>query len=78
MTSQRCLFTPKMTSVLLSLGLFAASVGIPAIMPSALAQETRSLSAEQTTALKEAKRLEQQVMQLYQQGKFNEAIPLAE
>ena len=79
MTSQRCLFTPKMTSALLSIGLFAASIGISAsVMSPVLAQEERSLSTEQATALKEAERLNQQVTQLYQQGKFNEAIPLAE
>ena len=68
-----------MTSALLSLGLFAVSVGIPAgvVLP-VLAQEGRSFSAEQATALKEAERLNEQVIQLYQQGKFSEAIPLAE
>ncbi|NJR51996.1 MAG: tetratricopeptide repeat protein, partial [Leptolyngbyaceae cyanobacterium CSU_1_3] len=79
MTFPRCLLSSKMTSALLLLGLIAASVGVPAsVAPRVLAQEERSFSAEQTTALKEAKRLEQQVEQLYEQGKLNEAIPLAE
>ena len=45
---------------------------------SGYAQSTPLLSAEQTTALAEANRLDQQMVQLYQQGKFNEAIPLAQ
>ena len=79
MASQPCPLTPRMTSILFSLGLFAASVGISlGIVLPVLAQESRSLSVEQETALKEAERLDQQVVQLYQQGKFSEAIPLAE
>ncbi|WP_073074163.1 CHAT domain-containing protein [Phormidesmis priestleyi] len=79
MTSQRCPIVSKMASTLLSLGLFAASIGVSAsvVLP-VLGQEGRSFSAEKETALKEAARLNQQVGQLYQQGKFNEAIPLAE
>ncbi|KAM3100088.1 CHAT domain-containing protein [Phormidesmis sp. 146-12] len=79
MTSQRCPIVSKMASTLLSLGLFAASIGVSAsvVLP-VLGQEGRSFSAEEETALQEAKRLNQQAFQLYQQGKFNEAIPLAE
>jgi tetratricopeptide (TPR) repeat protein len=35
-------------------------------------------STQQSAELQEAERLNQQVLQLYQQGKYNEAIPLAE
>ncbi|MEL7038379.1 MAG: CHAT domain-containing protein [Cyanobacteria bacterium J06592_8] len=37
-----------------------------------------SSSTPQSPELEEAKRLNQQVIQLYQQGKYNEAIPIAE
>jgi CHAT domain-containing protein len=45
--------------------------------PSPQQQETTS-SPPQSPELEEANRLHQQVVQLYQQGKYNEAIPIAE
>ncbi|WP_062296602.1 CHAT domain-containing tetratricopeptide repeat protein [Nostoc piscinale] len=41
-------------------------------------QQTPTYSAEQQAALKEAEELNQQVIKLYQEGKYSTAIPLAE
>jgi len=72
---------PKLTATLLSLGLMVASVSSSAhAATQVLAQNTSApnLSAEQQAALQEAEQLNQQMEQLYQQGKYGEVIPLAE
>ena len=69
----------RLTSTLLFLCLVTGAIGAALrVSGIGLAQSTPPLSAEQTTDLAEAIRLNEQVMQLYQQGKFSEAIPLAE
>jgi hypothetical protein len=43
-----------------------------------LGQVISQVSTQDTEALAEAERLNDQAVELYQQGKYNEAIPLAE
>ncbi|MGB3517845.1 MAG: CHAT domain-containing protein [Elainellaceae cyanobacterium] len=62
----------RMAAVVMALALVAPMV--PGRMPSAVAQ---TLTTEQAAALEEANRLDQQMIQLYQQGQYAEAIPLA-
>ncbi|MBD2355712.1 tetratricopeptide repeat protein [Tolypothrix sp. FACHB-123] len=55
------------------------TLGLLVSIPREVAGQTQPpLSAQQSAELAEAERLSQQVMQLYQQGKYSEAIPLAE
>ncbi|MBD2206765.1 tetratricopeptide repeat protein [Calothrix sp. FACHB-1219] len=57
----------------------AMTLGLLVSIPREVAGQTQPpLSAQQSAELAEAKRLNQQVVQLYQQGKYSEAIPLAE
>ncbi|MGA9377805.1 MAG: CHAT domain-containing tetratricopeptide repeat protein [Phormidium sp.] len=55
-----------------------ATLGIVTGVPGGILAQTPTPSTEQLDELEEAKRLFQQVNQLYQQGKYTEAIPLAE
>jgi CHAT domain-containing protein/tetratricopeptide (TPR) repeat protein len=55
--------------------LFVAWVGI---VPSAIGQTPVAAPAGEKSDLIEAKRLNQQVLKLYQQGKYAEAVPLAQ
>jgi CHAT domain-containing protein/Tfp pilus assembly protein PilF len=53
--------------------------GLLTAIPPVIGQTNSSvLLVQQSDELEEAKRLEQQVIQLYEQGKYNEAIPIAE
>ncbi|QIR41386.1 tetratricopeptide repeat protein [Tolypothrix sp. PCC 7910] len=55
------------------------TLGLLVSIPTEVAGQTQPpLSAQQSAELAEAERLNQQVMQLYQQGKYSAAIPLAE
>ena len=54
-----------------------AVVPLGMLMPT-VGQVIAQVSSQDQEALAEAKRLTQQADQLYQQGKYNEAIPLAE
>jgi CHAT domain-containing protein len=57
----------------------AMTLGLLVSIPREVAGQAQPpLSAQQSAELAEAKRLNQQAMQLYQQGKYSEAIPLAE
>ncbi|MBD2354903.1 tetratricopeptide repeat protein [Tolypothrix sp. FACHB-123] len=57
----------------------AMTLGLLVSIPREVAGQTQPpLSAQQSAELAEAKRLSQQVVQLYRQGKYSEAIPLAE
>ncbi|TVQ24624.1 MAG: tetratricopeptide repeat-containing protein, partial [Leptolyngbya sp. DLM2.Bin15] len=62
-----------MAAVVMALALVAPMV--PGRMPAAVAQ---TLTTEQTAALEEAERLNQQAWQLYQQGQYGEAILLVQ
>jgi len=73
--SSKLRWTSTLLSVCLLTGAIGGSLGVP---NSSHAQSTPPLSAEQTTALAEATRLNEQVRKLYQEGKYSEAIPLAE
>lgn len=55
-----------------------ATLGIVTSVPGGILAQTPTPSTEQFDELEEAKRLFKQVGQLYQQGKYTEAIPLAE
>ncbi len=68
-----------------SLKRLAACCGVVSLLVAApvtvIAEESSNhqvLLAQQSDELEEAKRLNQQVYQLYQQGKYNEAIAIAE
>jgi CHAT domain-containing protein len=56
----------------------AMAIGLVSIPVQSTAQSQIPQSAEQSAALQEAERLNQQVVQLYKKGKYAEAIPLAE
>ncbi|BAY65055.1 peptidase-like protein [Calothrix brevissima NIES-22] len=57
----------------------AMTLGLLVSIPREVAGQAQPpLSAQQSAELAEAERLNQQVEQLYQQGKYSEAIPLAE
>jgi len=60
---------------LLALSLQVGGLGLPQFV---LAQTPSELSAEETAELEEAERLHQQIIQLYQQGQYQAAIPLAQ
>ncbi|XWK87591.1 MAG: tetratricopeptide repeat protein [Phormidium sp.] len=55
-----------------------ATLGIVMGVPGGILAQISTPSTEQLDEVEEAKRLFQQVGQLYQQGKYSEAIPLAE
>jgi hypothetical protein len=57
------------------IGVIGLLAGVPAPV---VGQANPSLTAEQSAELEEAKRLNQQVEQLYHQGQYAAAIPLAE
>lgn len=57
----------------------AMTLGVLVSVPKQVAGQAQpALSTQQSEQLQEAERLNQQVGQFYQQGKYNEAIPLAE
>ncbi|MBD2210878.1 tetratricopeptide repeat protein [Nostoc linckia FACHB-104] len=57
----------------------AMTLGLLVSIPREVAGQTQPpLSAQQSAELAEAERLNEQVMQLYQQGRYSEAIPLAQ
>jgi tetratricopeptide (TPR) repeat protein len=64
----------KLASTLIILGL-GMWVGPSAVV---LAQSPGLTSAQQASEMAKADLLNQQVIQLYEQGKYNEAVPLAE
>ncbi|HAX74953.1 MAG TPA: kinesin, partial [Cyanobacteria bacterium UBA11372] len=55
-----------------------ATLGIVTGVPGGMVAQTPTPSAEQSAEVEEAERLNQQVVELYQQGKYAEAIPLAQ
>jgi CHAT domain-containing protein/Flp pilus assembly protein TadD len=67
---------------LLKFGLITAIVTVGVVplgmLTPTVGQVTAQVSSQDQEALAEAERLNQQVGELYQQGKYNEAIPLAE
>jgi len=67
--------TNRMASALAWFATVGLVVGIPV---TASSQSPTSQSQSQGEALNEAKRLNEQVVQLYQQGKYAQAIPLAQ
>ncbi|WP_204152063.1 tetratricopeptide repeat protein [Leptolyngbya sp. CCY15150] len=65
----------RMAAVVMAVALVAPmGIGVGR-MSSSVAQ---TLTTEQAAALEEANRLDQQMIQLYQQGQYDEAIPLAQ
>ena len=67
---------------LLKFGLFTAIVAVGVVplgmLTPTVGQVTAQLSSQDQEVLAEAERLNQQAMELYQQGKYSEAIPLQE
>ncbi|MFB2882394.1 tetratricopeptide repeat protein [Floridanema aerugineum] len=55
-----------------------ATLGIVTGVPGGILAQMPTVSTKQSAEVEEAKRLGQQVIQLYQQGKYAEAIPLAQ
>jgi len=70
--------TPKILPLLLILLLSSTASLAPWGQVTAQTPPQPQLTTEQKAALAEAERLNQQVLQLYQQGKYAEAVPLAE
>jgi hypothetical protein len=64
-----------MAAMVIALALVAPMVPGMGRVPAAVAQ---TLTTEQTAALEEATRLNEQVVQLLHQGQYAEAIPLAQ
>ncbi|ERT05055.1 TPR repeat family protein, partial [Lyngbya aestuarii BL J] len=60
------------------LTVFVGCSGLLTTTPQPVSGQTNSAVVQQLNELKKAKQLNQQVIQLYQQGKYNEAIPIAE
>ncbi|MEE3719016.1 tetratricopeptide repeat protein [Tumidithrix elongata RA019] len=59
--------------------LILGAIGTPLVMAApSFSQTTPTLSPEQTAALKEAEQLNQQLIKLYKQGNYREAIPIAQ
>ena len=69
-----------MTSWKLQVGIALLLLGSGLVLPTQrlLAQPASPMSIKQGAGLEEAKKLNQKVVELYGQGKYSEAIPLAE
>ncbi|MEH2379316.1 MAG: tetratricopeptide repeat protein, partial [Nostoc sp.] len=67
------------TRQVITLTTLLATAGLWVLMPKpTIGQSTPPVSTAQSAQLAEAERLNQQVIQLYNEGKYSEAIPLAE
>ena len=58
--------------------MLALFVLLPGVPGRAIGQENPAGAAAQTVELDEAARLDQQILKLYREGKYDDAIPLAE